>query len=321
MSYLDQEEVPDWTLLAELATKRGHKSFEPVYEGSTLSQYDVDALEKHRSIMYHALCQPRGFLSQPEKLISSTIRLGTGAYIDQPRGKYLETMGRMDRSGRCHLNFEEALYLVERGTCVAKKEDSEGILSLQEVYGILITNSEQYDQLLVYSLLKRNGYIVLRATQHTSECHDSTRFRYGSVFLNFVVSLFGLKFLPFRSIFNYLHSLIAPKKFQPSPTPNWQPVYDIWKPFKGFKKSMPPVPHFQVVIVSATDQMPEIETIKQHLHESPSLLVAVVDNGIVNFYNLAQMDLSRLGIAWKDSWGYNRTLWSLARSLLIGQKK
>ncbi|KAG7827561.1 hypothetical protein KL920_004324 [Ogataea angusta] len=320
MSYSDQEEVHDWTLLAELAVKRGDKSFEPVYDGSSLSQYDVDALEKQRSIMYHALSQPRGFLARPDKLISSTIRLGTGAYIDQPGGKFLETMGRIDRSGRCHLNFEEALYLVERGTCVAKKENSEHIMSLQEVYANLITSPEQYDQLLVYSLLKRNGYIVLRATQHASERHEPAPVRYSSPLLSFVVSLFGLKFLTFRSIFSYLHSLIAPKKIRPNPDPNWQPVFDVWKPAKGFKKSSPPVPHFQVVIVSATDKMPEIETLKQHLHESPSLLVAVVDNGIVNFYNLSQMDSTRLGIAWKDSWGYNRTLWSMLRRLLIHKK-
>ncbi|KAG7718305.1 hypothetical protein KL913_002300 [Ogataea haglerorum] len=320
MSYMDQEEVHDWTLLAELAMKRGDKSFEPVYEGNALSQYDADALEKQRGIMYHALSQPRGFLAQPDKLISSTIRLGAGVYIDQPRGKFLETMGRTDRLGRCHLNFEEAIYLVERGTCVAKKEDSERILSLQEVYGSLIANSEQYDQLLVYSLLKRNGYIVLRTTQHTAEHHERPTPRYGSIFLNLVVSLFGLKFLPFRSVFSYLHSLIAPKKICPIPDPDWQPVYDVWKPTKGFKKSVPPVPHFQVVIVSATDQVPEIETLKQHLHESPSLLVAVVDNGIVNFYNLADMDFNRLGIVWKDPWGHIRTLWSLARRLLIAKK-
>ncbi|KAH3669288.1 hypothetical protein OGAPHI_001409 [Ogataea philodendri] len=302
------EEGQDWTQLASFAIKRGSKSFEPILDGARPSEYDHDALQYQRNIMYHALSQPRGFLSTPEKLTHSTIIIGSECYIDTPRGKYLETMGKIDKSGRCHLTFEEAVYLIERGTCIAKHGPDQPILSLQQVYGDLIRSAQQLDQLLVYSTLKRNGYIVMKKDQSELENTDNPSPRGVFSTILSLINGFAFKFFPFRSIFAFLHGLLTPKRIEPAKNSQLVPIYNVWKPTKGFRKSSPPPPHYQLAFVRASSAFPDIRDLKARFSESTPLLVAVADNGIVNFYTLSETKFDNIGIVWKDSWSKKWTL-------------
>lgn len=281
---VDDNDLVDWSTiikgsavqpsLAATASKRGEKSFEPLVPGS---QYDNDAVGASRDIMYAALSVDK----TPEWINdSNTVWIDANmAHIKQPRGKFLASMGRIARDGVCHLEPEEALYLIERGSHVGK-DGSGNVLSLQEVYSLLISTNQLADRYLVYSTLKRSGYIVLRPRLAGS---DHSILKYAAAapppslwvrMLSNITSWLHISF-PYKfacsyfGIFSYLSSRLRPlitASIKPAastapPAPAPHPIsifYNVWKPTPNFKKSAPPEPDFRLAIVQGESKFPDI---------------------------------------------------------------
>ena len=96
--------------------------------------------------------------------------------VDHPTGPHFKTIGKADSQGRLHLFPEEALYLVERGSLDLRwtgVEELEGLpMSLQAAYAYMIgSKGLTLERYVVYSGLKRNGYVVQRAPTWYREDH------------------------------------------------------------------------------------------------------------------------------------------------------
>ncbi|ODV84483.1 hypothetical protein CANARDRAFT_29032 [[Candida] arabinofermentans NRRL YB-2248] len=354
----DDEDVQDWSLLSKFTQgtksnnvpKRGEKDFEPVLKDDLqITDYDLSNLNSSRQLMYDALRSQRGLVSSLKNLKSSTIYINSlmgTYYMKKPKGKFLESIGKIDKNGTCWFNFEEVMYLVERGSCIGKLHQEPEIddslkppLSLEKVYSIVLKNPEDYNQFQVYSMLKRTGYIVMRS-QPTDYMTVSTPTRKTGVFSFFKKVLRLLQRWLFTTrysaIFEYLQSLIA-KDIRIDTTTQeskYKITYDVWKPNTKFKKTQPPVPDYQIVIVDAHEPFPTVKEIKSLLaisntkpvtikqskkgvninrlkfggnDESKSVVFAVVDSGLINFYNLTGCDFAAEGTSWQDSWMKPRT--------------
>lgn len=181
--------IQDWSIVASIS-KRGKKDFEPLIcedESHSLSEYDKNALNAARNMMFSALSKKRGTIVTLNDMDKSTIYINgrntDDIFMLKARGKFLESVGQIDRNMVCHFGYEEALYLIERGTCLAKLYDRDEVvnakyqkmlpLSLEAVYSLLIHNQEQLDRYLLYSILKRNGYIVMRHPEFNHVISDT----------------------------------------------------------------------------------------------------------------------------------------------------
>lgn len=310
------DEIQDWSLLNNFS-KKGMKDFEPLLtnnDKSQLSAYDQNKLNKARNMRFDALAVKRGSIVNLENLKTSTIYVNIHDYDDlfmlQPKGKFLETMGIIDNQNICHFDFEEAVYLVERGSCMLKFWDKEDELknkiyhempplSLQAVYSILIKNEEQLNQYLVYSILKRDGYIITRnerfngntaeirsqLVKSPNELFKNVQMSWWTKFLSNLSDYFKINF-PFKftfsyfNVFTYLHSKILNQSI---PTPKHDNLnnnnrsikehkisFNVWKPSPNFKKKNPPFPDYQISIFKATQRLPKYLELKSLLERSYS---------------------------------------------------
>lgn len=96
------------------------------------------------------------------------------AYIPQPRGNFMNTMGRATSSGDFFLQFHEFVYLAERGTVTPfiKTEELDIPLSIQDLY-VLFKDQNELDTFAIYAHLKRLGFIVTSADDTS---YDTTSF-------------------------------------------------------------------------------------------------------------------------------------------------
>lgn len=166
--------------------KRGEKDFQP--EGTNIQS---EILHESRQAMYLALQSSRGH-SGKQHLTARWYPDHNQARVDPPaKGIHFQTMGTSDSSGNIWLNFEEVLYLVERGSleCHWLGEDQHP-MTLQTLYSLIFgpnndtighkslrTNDIEIYQ--VYSYLKRAGFIVRRAfsedgSEVIKNSHNST---------------------------------------------------------------------------------------------------------------------------------------------------
>lgn len=92
--------------------------------------------------------------------------------IEQNEGQHLRTIGTADGHNRVWLLPEEALYMIERGTLDIRwpafgdeKTGEDSLpMSLQAAYASLLARDGlTLERFIVYSGLKRNGYVVRRA--------------------------------------------------------------------------------------------------------------------------------------------------------------
>jgi tRNA-splicing endonuclease subunit Sen54 len=311
------DEVQDWSLLNNFS-KTGMKDLEPLLTDADyhqLSAYDQHKLNKARNMRFSALSVKRGSIVNLENLKASTIYVNLHDHNDlfmlQPKGKFLETMGMIDNQNICHFGFEEVLYLVERGSCMLKFWDktsdknneiyeSMPPLSLQAAYSILIKNEEQLNQYLVFSILKRDGYIITRNEEFSGEISEKKNDLFKSsdnLFKNIKMSLwtrvlmkvseffkiqfpFGLAF-SYYNIFTYLHSKILNQSIPQLPAltnvnqgsrfnKNYKISFNVWKPSPNFKKKNPPPPDYQISVFKATQKFPKYSEIKSILERSYS---------------------------------------------------
>ena len=311
------EELQDWSLLNNIS-KKGMKDLEPLLTDNdkyTLSAYDQNKLNKARNLRFQALESKRGAIVNLDNLKASTIFVNKDNYNDifmlQPKGKFLETMGFIDNQNICHFGFEEALYLVERGSCMLKFWDNENDskneifekmppLSLQSAYSIFIKNEEQLNQYMVYSILKRDGYIINRNDEFNGIISkrkrqlfdEDTLFKNVEMsrwtkFLSSISSIFNISF-PYKlafsyfNIFTYMRSTLKPQSLPKLKNVNNESTlnnesckefkisFNIWKPSPNFKKKNPPLPDYQITIFKANQKLPNYFELQSLLERSNS---------------------------------------------------
>lgn len=307
------DEIQDWSLLNNIS-KKGMKDFEPLLTDGDmhqLSAYDQNKLNKARNMRFNALSVKRGSIVNLDNLKTSTIYINVLDYNDlfmlQPKGKFLETMGSIDNQNVCHFGFEEVLYLVERGSCMLKFWDKLDQtkndlfqemppLSLQAAYSILINDQERLNQYLVYSILKRDGYIITRNEEFEGDISLPTNILVKSnddLFRNLKMSwwtsvlakiteIFKINF-PFKfafsyfNIFTYLHSKILKQSLPKLENSNlntkikhYKISFNVWKPSPNFKKKNPPPPDYQISVFNATQRLPKFIELKSLLERSNS---------------------------------------------------
>ena len=94
--------------------------------------------------------------------------------VENPKGPHFRTAGRAGQSGAESLLQEESLFLLERGNLDQRASESDPNsdhmpYSLQQTYSTL--TEIPLDTYLVYSALKRSGYIVMRASELSNIPH------------------------------------------------------------------------------------------------------------------------------------------------------
>ncbi|GMG19198.1 unnamed protein product [Ambrosiozyma monospora] len=312
------DDIQDWSILNKMnkskrsknVPKRGEKDFEPILKSTgdestnavsqQISDYDIEALNNSRNSMFDALVKKRGFVSPVENLTSSTIYLdlknGNACFMLKPKGKFLESMGKIDKEGTCHFNFEEALYLVERGTSICKIFDKERgeeyynklpPVSLQSMYTMLIKEPKEINNYLVYSILKRNGYVVNRHVKEFEETlpqqnpikHEPMQSFFGKlkqVVSSFLQKIFSPIYYSYSSLFAIIRLYLIPQgglaRFNNSNdmsvSENYDLVFDVWKPSSNYKKRNPPLPDYQIAVINSITGFPKSSAIQQLINKS-----------------------------------------------------
>lgn len=315
------DEHQDWNLLGTLSSdvtqipKRGEKDFEP--DGT---EFQDSALQSSRQAMYSALSGTRAHTSKNHCTATwiDEIRL---ARVEQARGGHFMSMGRADSFGTIWLYPEELLYLVERGSleCFFPQ----GLqMSLQAVYACAVTNASELETYQIYSHLRKIGFIVQRHTAldpMKDELPDSSNWlSYMPNWGKYFKWHRGFVYRSYSDVFRDLNKK-APKAFpfsrnspMESGSSDWRVQFNVWKPGVNFKKSEPGFPNYHVAVVSArSTAMPsfsETEVLlagaisnskfssQPFMHKlkdgKRSILLAVVDCGVVNFFKIAQVDFS-----------------------------
>lgn len=184
----DDQITQNWANLAFLNSskkqnvpipKRGEK--DTIIDGTNTQEY---LLSKARDEMFTALNSSVRSITEKSQVKAYYIPDTHTAVIPKPKGNFLHTMGKADKSGQIHLNFNEFLYLSERGTITpfqkfnitdtdhGANEEIDLKLSIQDLYSFFKTQGEA-DTFLTYSYLKRLGFIVF---QTGSQDFDETSF-------------------------------------------------------------------------------------------------------------------------------------------------
>ncbi|KAJ1537096.1 tRNA-splicing endonuclease subunit sen54 [Nowakowskiella sp. JEL0078] len=214
------------------------------------------------------------------------------------RGPHFQTIGRLFEKGKLRLLPEEALFLVERGALALKMPSFSGEVnefrtaSFQECYNELLDTTAKnwfgsfgfgelsFEKYLVYSHLKRLGYIVFRTPDsvRNSVC-PSRQYKYLSVerLFGWVGNLFSgssgsqkstkglIDIHNFQNENNALSSLrIIPyskygsgfKSSSNEESKKWLPDFDVYKSDQNFRKMSLGTPDFRVVVTSSEQNFP-----------------------------------------------------------------
>ena len=220
-------------------------------------------------------------------------------FIEHPKGPILKTLGKGDAQGRLNLLPEEALYLVERGSMELRwgsKEKLEGIpLSLQAAYAYLVGDRGlTLERYMVYTALKRLGYVVQRASTWYPEDYDKgyipprqlVQTRSLGLWAQLYKTLFEAEaperpsqgplvkpglYRSYAEIYRLL--ALVPTHDASSPTdresqrssagmghppcpahPRIRCSLNVWKPTSNFKKTAPPPPDFRIAVINAQEE-------------------------------------------------------------------
>lgn len=301
----EDEELQDWATLNAIK-KSGQKDTQPLLSRNdtlSLSEYDQTKLNKARNMRFNVLQSKRGLVVNMANLQQSVIYIDVTnvdhLFMVNPKGKFLETMGDIDRYNTCHLTREEVVYLVERGSCLARAyhpDDNRNKmyqnmppLSLQLVYGLLITDSQWMDKYMVYSLLKRDGYIVLSCEEGDEQQRRQQQQArqvlrpqniiernlrptwWGSIWERLCLP-FSLSF-SYQNIFQWLHMKVINQSVK---KPGFIKLdedrlsinFNVWKPTGTFKKKNKQLPDYQICIIKAHDPLPTMAQLVDLLETS-----------------------------------------------------
>lgn len=296
---VDEDEVTqDWSQAVKLSSrstassipKRGEKDYEP--DGTNVQEL---LLHRARKAMFTTLANsPRGsiIVNQVKAYYNPEFH---GAVLPQPKGNFLQTMGTVDKHGKCWLNFQEFVYLAERGTILPfymnEESSIEVPLSMQDLYSLFKSQAEM-DRYFIFAHLKRQGFVVtspdLPEQDKTSffppiAVRSSTLFRCNSLLsfvddkMTSVMNAFFYtrwnflirKYTSTQKIYEGLKNLIPfvrppktsqelrceRKRFPPKPNSNFSIAFNVWKPQTQFKKKSPGLPDFQVVVHNKNDAL------------------------------------------------------------------
>lgn len=302
----DEDQLQDWNsvLGGRSLPKRGEKEYGP--DGT---ETQSDNLSVARNAMYRALESPRGHYLK-HKLEAIWMSDRQMAIITAAKGGYFKDLGRQTSYGRRQviwLTGLEAAYLVERGSMTIYLNDGqvekhlEGqadsidyeklfALSLQHLYSVAFTEPESLDKYLVYSYLKRHGYLIQEFRSLTASQSEQLQLLQknllwgpcSSYLKSFVqgTHLFGTyQPLSFQSkhIFSYLlvyralAFVPATKSYDSLKTPSKSSYtihFNVWKPQPNFSKKNPPLPDFHVSVTNIKNKpFPSLKDI-QHLHNT-----------------------------------------------------
>lgn len=299
----EDDQIQDWSTLSAMK-KGGPKAMEPLLsldDTNELCAHDQDNLNRARNMRFNVLDGKRGLIVNLSNINQSIININLADLDDlfmvNPRGKFLETMGDIDRYNTCHLTSEEVIYLVERGSCLAKlyhpDEKRNEIykkmppLSLQMVYSILIKDDEMLDKYMVYSILKRDGYIVSRHEEFNNVLSNIKRDVIRPMKIigrnleeSWWLKIFSNLNLPwvlsfsYQNIFTYLHSQILGQSTPPELGPIERELtiaFNVWKPSAVFKKKNKPLPDYQISIIKANERVPNFTQILSLLERSETM--------------------------------------------------
>lgn len=287
----DDEIIQDWSQAATLSIrsstlpKSGEKDYEP--DGTNTQEL---LLYRARKAMFETLSHsPRGTVlkNQVKAYYDPEVHR---ALIFQPKGNFLQTMGKSQRDATVWLEFHEFLYLAERGTVtpfyMMKEIDwriHELPLSIEDLY-LLFKSRQELDHFFVYAHLKRLGFIVTpcrsqidsfyapqersnKLTFSLRDCHIFLHWRrslHNMIFLN-PWSFCVIKYISTPQIYQSLNQLVpfyrAPKTEQDlrsrgpmfRETSNLTISLNVWKPRADFKKKNPGLPDYQVVVYNKND--------------------------------------------------------------------
>ncbi|EDO18621.1 hypothetical protein Kpol_1048p52 [Vanderwaltozyma polyspora DSM 70294] len=248
-SDLDEDEVhQDWSQVAKLTKKalkaklpkRGEKEYEP--DGTEIQ----DAmLVNARKAMYDTLFNSiRGSMLK-NQVKAFYIPDRHVAIIPHPKGNFLQTIGRVDKTGICYLNFLEFLYLAERGTvtpflCNDLNDITNGNeyqLSIQEIYSFFKSQNEM-DNFQVYAHLKRLGFIVFPS--NSFESGKTTFYPPTSIFKKyFAPSLFKSFYLRIGLIFSKYFNSIANDIFYSTSNFHYMKYLNSISIYKSLNKLIP----------------------------------------------------------------------------------
>lgn len=281
------EDLPDWSQFCGsnggipgfeaplVVPKRGEKGFEP-----TANNYDALLLQHKRSAMYSAMTsQERGHhhKNRIEAFWDISQDPATGvAVVPRPKGSVLTNVGYRSSENKLLLNFEEILYLLERGSVECWMVGDNGIspMSLQTAYSLFLGSRTDYDMFFVYSHLKRHGYVLRRLRYNVADISSKKPAEPK------VTSLMSYlyPYFSWKSLYASL-DVVQPSVCEES---SFQVIFNVWKPGQSPKRE----PDFYLSILNADhDVLPDF---KQLGHAPESLILALVDNGIVNFVRMGK---------------------------------
>lgn len=307
-----EDEVQDWLALSRVqdaaVLKRGEKDFAP---DGTHSQQSV--LERSRHAMYDALNHPRA-TSARNLVYGVWDPVRDQVRVDKPKGTHFFTMGTAERTAT-FLDPEEAVYLAQRGSLQVMYNNNP--LSIEGVCAFCMA-AVHPENMLVYSYLKKLGYIVRRAPPLDMELVPGSHFSARSNGFWFWITQPWHKQLVWRSVYRsysqVYRDLTIIGTAQP---PEVKPInahYHVYKPGSQFKKSKPLPPDFYVRVVDArrhnmptlaetralfagvpeTDSAPKRSPITRIKQGKRQLVLAVVDAGVVSFVRLVDTEFERL---------------------------
>lgn len=312
------DELQDWRFLAAVSQsnftlpKRGEKDFEP---DGTNNQKNI--LAQSREAMYSALQGPRRHTGKNHITCTWFPEVGM-ALVDTPRGPHFRTIGKADAQGRVWLTPEETVYLLERGSMECWWPQG-APMSLQAAYACCIQAAGDLENLLVYSYLKKIGFVVQRASTNNDFSEQTTKQPF---------SLNAYRALGLRTALRFMETLFVKPRKSTSPScllerfvyrdyesafddlqivPCHDPLkmsgtssetvsdpllitYHVWKPTEGFRKSNPGPPHFRVVVLDAREQtMPTLAQLADLFDQMP------IDTNVKS-----QAQIPRLKTGWKN---------------------
>ncbi|SCU88001.1 LAFA_0E10110g1_1 [Lachancea sp. 'fantastica'] len=283
----DDELFKDWSNIAKLSKsqavvpKRGDKDYEP--DGTNAQEL---LLYRAKKAMFDSISDAVRGTVVKNQIKAYYVPQCHLAFISNPKGNFMHTMGKVDRNGTCWLTFYEFVYLAERGTITPyfKRSDRESheldpLLSIQDLY-LLFRRAQESDEFAVFAHLKRLGFVVFpsRLTPKSEQIsHTRTVsckgfpqsiFNLGkAIFTFFSVPTYHplqyhlTRYTTSSQIYESLKKLVphyvAPKTLSDLEEDRFEPTrdgdgpeftFDIWKPRGTFKKKDPGPPDFQVLV-------------------------------------------------------------------------
>lgn len=301
---VEEDEISqDWEQVAKLQNssaiipKRGEKDYEP--DGTDIQELQ---LYKARKAMFDTLNNSvRGSVTKSQ--VEAIYKPETHeALVLNPKGSFLQTMGRVDKDGFFWLTFNEFLYLSERGTITPQwevKEDDKEFrlpLSIEDLYSFFRSQTEM-DNFATYAYLKRLGFIVSEKKEGLTFFNEKPKsfiplrsvftkltsvfiLQKNSLFNRLIYSKWNFSINRYRKtadIYQSLNSLISyasvPKSIRElederlnsiKGKSDFKIMFNVWKPHPGFKKKVPTLPDFQVATYNKNDN-------KQHFPDHNDL--------------------------------------------------